>query len=189
MNEKHTESQEFSYIVNIDNIANKGLRIKIKASSSDLKGLARRFNLLSLENFHINFHVKPVSGGNKISVTGDMTADVIQACIVNLSPVSSKINEELQLNFTTIDGNIANNKTNSNISLNDDDCDMIENNMLDLAEVAAQQLSLIIDPYPRSDNADLKVFADQISSGKKKIFTIDDKPNPFAVLSKLNKKS
>ncbi len=188
MSENNIKKPEFSHIVNVDNIANKGVHLKLKPNSDELTKLASRFNLLSLNNFNIKLHVKPVSAGNKILVNGHIKADIIQSCIINLSQVSSKIDEEFQLNFITVNYDSIGNKDDLEISLNDD-YDIIEDNMIDIGEVAAQQLSLIIDPYPRSDNADLKFFTDEIFADKKKTFTIDDKFSPFDILSKLDKKS
>lgn len=186
MNENiENKSPEFSHPVVVDNIPNKGLRVKLQPSAEELILLMDRFNLLVLDNVKVAIHVKPLAGGYKMRVMGSLHADVTQACIVNLTPVSSQIDEEFQLDFappTYIEHDVE-------LSLEDDDAyEPIEDGVLDLGEITAQQLSLAIDPYPRSKTADLNSVQQDTKGKNGPKFDVDKKPNPFAVLEKLKEK-
>ena len=186
MNENiEAQVPEFSHPVVVDTIPNKGLRIKLAPNSKELTLLMSRFDLLALDHVRAAVQVKPLAGGHKMRVIGSVQADVIQACIVNLSPVSSRIDEEFQVDFappTYIEHDIE-------LSLEDDDAyEPIEDGVLDIGEIVAQQLALAIDPYPRSEAADLETVREDTKGKNGPKFETNVKPNPFAVLKNLKEK-
>ena len=65
-------------------------------------------------------------------------------------------------------------KVSVDIDMDSPDITPVENNRIDLAELATQYLILFMNPYPHKQNA---VFEDKIEG--------ENKPNPFAVLEKL----
>jgi len=186
MNENNKiQTPEFSHPITVENIPNKGVRVKLEPNLEELTLLMNRFDLLGLVNMKAALHVKPLSGGHKIRIIGTVQADVVQACIVNLSPVSSQINEEFEIDFSPeayIEHDVE-------MSLADDDaCEPIEDGVLDLGEIVAQQLALLINPYPRSETADLDSVREDTKGKNGPKFEVNDKPNPFAVLKGLKEK-
>ena len=64
--------------------------------------------------------------------------------------------------------------------INDDVPDIIENGVINLADIALEQVALQLDDYPRAEG---EVF----DYGKYSDFKTETKENPFAVLAKLKK--
>lgn len=186
MNENiENQTPEFSHPIEVDKIPGKGRHVKLAPNATELSLLMQRLGLLALDNVKAKVHVVPRAGGHKMRITGQFQADITQACIVNLSPVFEKIDEEFQLDFAPqkfIEHDVE-------LSLEDDDAyEPIEDGVLDLGEIVSQQLSLAINPYPRSKNADLNAVRDDTSTKAGPKFDAEEKPNPFAVLKKLKEK-
>ena len=64
--------------------------------------------------------------------------------------------------------------------------DALEGDLVDVGEIVAQTLSISMDPYPKAKGASVKAPKNvNISVNEPEL----EKPNPFAVLSKLKDKS
>jgi uncharacterized metal-binding protein YceD (DUF177 family) len=129
-----------------------------------------------------------------ISVTGTLVADVTQACVTTLEPVSDHIEEDFEGWY--LDESQATSFTRAKKRLNpvddesidlpplddeetavtheQDDPEPVVNGMVDIGELVAQYLSLALNPYPHSEEA--------LKSGPLGEEGDLAKPNPFGVL-------
>ena len=109
------------------------------------------------------------------------TADVVQSCVVTLEPVRSHIAREFTRLYQIPEG-VRHAPAKRAIQLTshveDDEPEMLESFVLDIALPVLEELSLAIDPYPRKPGVAFQPPADALGKAE----------NPFAVLKTLRTK-
>ena len=179
------EPVEFSRPLAVDRIAGHSSQVEIEANVAERAALAERFDLLSLDRFTARFSVRRLRK-DLIRVKGRIAAGLVQACVVSLEPVPGKIDEEFELDFLE-GGDGRAGADAGEIDLDAEAADGPEPLMrpeIDLGEVAAEQLGLAIDPYPRRAGAE--VPAEWAAEPDPEPAPVE-KVNPFAALGKLKK--
>jgi len=164
---------EFSRTVAANGIGGDGLDVGFEANSAERSALARRFGLIGIDRFAVAAKLR-LGAGDVIRAKVTLDADVLQSCIVTLEPVASRISEAFEATFAEdVVGGVE-----VEVEVDyaaPDPPEPIVGGRLELGELAAQHLSLALDPYPRRPDAEaLAVEGDA-----------DDARRPFAVLSKL----
>ena len=166
---------EFSRPILVDRLSSVEFVEAIEADSSERSRLAERFGLVSLDRLDASVRVQRREGGI-VRVAGQLVADVVQTCVVTLEPFPSHIEDSFTVEFTQ-----APLETVQDLSLDpeQDAPEPIEGGTIDVGELAAQHLSLALDPHPRAPGAELDGgWSDPGTS----------EPSPFAVLEKLKHK-
>ncbi|WP_262695053.1 YceD family protein [Kordiimonas aquimaris] len=161
-------------------------RFKVEASEAELSGLAERFKIVSIAFLSADISVSTARDRDAIIVSGHVSAKLKQKCIVSLAPVDEIIDEDFELNL--VEPEIANQFDEDEVYLDPDapDYDALEGEQVALGEIVAQTLSVMMDPYPRAADAELQ----DVPNGSVSVNAeLEKKPNPFAVLSKLNDES
>lgn len=120
-------------------------------------------------------------GRNDFFMEARLTATVTQPCVISLEPVVTKIDAEVRRHYTA-DFKIAD---NDEAEIPDDDTLEPLGEVIDAGEVAVEELSLALPPYPRAKDAELgeAVFAEPGSAPLK-----DEDLKPFAGLASLKDK-
>ena len=100
-----------------------------------------------------------------VDVEGRLAARVVQDCVVTDEPFEHEVSERFAVQCVP-EGQES----------DDDDPDSVDQvtyagTVIDLGELAAEQLALALDPYPRSPGAVLPASGDEVA-------------NPFAALLK-----
>ncbi len=141
---------EFSHIMKLDQIGAGADNVAISASAEARAGLAKRFDLLTLDKLEAELSV--LRDKEAVLVKGRFRARLVQACVATGEPITSALNEGLLIRFQPLTSLVP----DAEIELADTDCDVmeLEGNAVDLGEAVAQSLLLALDPYPRSPNAD-----------------------------------
>lgn len=177
-----SETVEFSIPIEVDEIPNKGVRRAIEADEAERAALAARFGLRALTALTGRFELKPLAGGPMIRLSGVLTAALEQACVVTGEPVSDVLEIPVGMEFAPpgmIDENIE-------LTLADaDPPEPIEGGVIDLGEIAAQQLALSLNPYPRAAGVDFDDVLEDLPEGRKSAIDRSELDNPFAKLSAL----
>lgn len=180
------EPVEFSRPIAVDRIATTASRIEIAANGAERAALAERFGLLSLDRLTARFAVRRVRK-DQIRVTGHMEAKLVQACVVTLEPVPAEIAEDFELDFVEAAPGRSGGAP-AELDLDFDVADGPEpltGPEIDLGEIAAEQLGLAIDPYPRKAGAAVpSAWAGEPVPDPAPA----EKVNPFAELEKLRKR-
>lgn len=172
-------SPEFSCPLSIEGVVpDKERKELIQATEQECAALAERLGLRELSGFKADLRIRRVSGGGVLRVSGHIEADIVQACVVSLRDVPGRISTDFDTFFTENRDEVALGKEIEFTAEEDDAPEMIVNGMIDLGEVAAQYLSLNIDPYPRAPGVSLA--AQLAATGGQ-----SRKENPFAVLAGL----
>ena len=178
MPRQHSDSQEFSRFIEADSVGTRPLERRISANAEERAALARRFDLLALDRLEAVLELKR-AGSGVVHVAGDLEADVVQACVVTLEPVPARIAERFTADFAAEDNLRAGDEE---IGFEDQDPpEPIRNGHIDLGELAAEQLALALDPYPRAPGAAVpEAYAPGEAAGEGPAPSI----NPFSILKK-----
>lgn len=171
--EKDDMTGEFSRLIAVEGIIpDKTREENIEATSAECAALSARFGLKELEYFRARLSIRRVAGGDMVRLEGHIEAEVTQTCVVSLQNVHSHIETDFETFFSE-DG-----KTDDEIDFTlegaENTPEPLVNGMIDLGEVAAQYLSLELDPYPRAPGVSL---AAQMSETGAVV-----RNSPFAVL-------
>jgi len=151
-------SPEFSRPVAPDHVPPEGTSVHLAASAEECGLLARRFELIDLTRLEGDVRVVPVEGTDVIHVSGHLSADVVQSCVVTLDPVPATVEADFDRLFSDdvpdeVEGEVE-------IDPEADAPEPLVGGMLDLGEMLAEELSLALEPYPRSPEAD-RLLAEQ----------------------------
>jgi hypothetical protein len=142
---------EFSRPVAADHIGAQESEWEIAADAAERQRLAARFALLALERLTAVLRLRR-SGSGLIHLRGRFEADVVQACVVTLEPVRSRVAESFALTFTTRRGTGGGEVV---IDLDaEDPPEELTDGHIDLGETVVQQLAVALDPYPRAPGAE-----------------------------------
>jgi uncharacterized metal-binding protein YceD (DUF177 family) len=170
---------EFSRPLSLDRISTTQHREEIAATDKERADLADRFGLLSLDKLSASFTLKRVRK-DLVRVKGRVTAELAQACVVTLDPVAARIDERFEVDF--LEGAQP---AVTDLELDAEAAGAPEpapDGWIDLGELAAEQLGLALDPYPRKPGAEVPAEWKAEPAAEP---VADERPNPFAALEKL----
>jgi len=151
---------EFARPVDVSRLASGEGSYDLKATAEERVALAQRFGLLSLEGLEAKVRLARLPGG-LLRLSGTLSADVVQACVVTLEPVRARVDDEFTVAYRVgaVDGEKA-----VVLSGEAEVVEPLPGGILDLGEAVAQQLSLALDPYPRSPGAAAEAASESLAS-------------------------
>jgi len=162
----------------VTDIGDRGLGQTREASEEERIELARELDIPSCERLSVTYELKPLGAG-RYTFGGTLDADVTQACVVTLEPVSAHLSEAFAIELGPTDAledepPVAGDREVSSIP----DVEPIEDGRIDVGSMVFGTLSAALPQYPRKpgvefDWVDPKVAADP------------DGASPFAALAKL----
>lgn len=168
---------EFSRRIQAVDAPRLGRYYTVTAEAGEREQLAKRFDLIGIDSLVGDFTVRTVGAGPLIRVEGRIRASVTQRCVTSLRPVPATIDEGIVAEFGPDEADL-----DVELTLEDEDPpEAFDNGAIDLGELAAQHLSLALDPFPRAEDA--KIDTDGLGEA----ITVDAPNNPFAVLSALKR--
>jgi len=142
---------EFSRIVNLANLPEKGREEHLTSSAAERTALAKRFDLHDLGAFEATVTLTP-STENTVILTGTVTAHLSQRCVISLDPIETTLSIPLSLRLIPNTSPMNQEETLQHIEMTED-FEVIVHHKADLGELVAQQLGLALDPYPRKEGA------------------------------------
>lgn len=158
---------ELSRLVDLHRLPPGEAVFDIAASAVERQALAGRFDLLALDRFEAQVRLSRLPGGF-LRLSARLSADVVQACVVTLEPVASRVEDEFTLSY----GATAPLDEISPSGAGDLIEPLPTSGQLDIGEAVAQQLSLALDPYPHAPGAQVAPSAGPVGT------------SPFAALAK-----
>jgi uncharacterized metal-binding protein YceD (DUF177 family) len=173
---KAEPSPEFSHIVSLSEIGAAAKPRHILANEAERAALAKRFGLVSLDRLEADVALIP--DGNRYIAEGRLLGEASQACVASGVAVPSRIDENFRIRFAAE----ASYDEEAEIELDADECDTLfhDGRTIDLGEAVAQSFALLLDPFPRSPNADAVLKA----AGVKE----EGEAGPFGALAALKDK-
>lgn len=169
---------ELSRIFHMDKVTAKTKTcFHVKADQAEREALAKRFELIDLKYFEVEFTIDCGREEASYEVAGKGIADVVQTCVVTLKDVPAHL--EFSIKLIVQEGEEKPIDENDLSFLEEEvDVEYYQENQIDLGEIAAQYLALALDPYPHAEGADKASIGDEKE-------VLNEIISPFAVLQKL----
>lgn len=158
--------QNAVYPVNTDDITAKGRRYDITLDTQTLDMLAQRFGVTAIRDFKAEVAARRLDDGCTVVIEGTVRAQVEQPCVVTLEPVVEMVEEGFEAHFLDEERVSSFAKALREKQDKDEDTlkerqmpesheepEAIVGGMIDIGDLAAQYLSLAIDPYPHTAEA------------------------------------
>lgn len=171
-----TEQPEFSRPLKVDHMTpGNEIRKTIEPDQAERDALVGRLGILGLDCLTADVGVHRMAGGKLFRVEGRIVADVVQRCVVTMAPVPGHIEERFEELFA-LEGYEAPEDPD-----NDDLPEVFDGHEIDIGELAAQILSLVLDPFPRDRDAAVEpVDGDEAND--------EERRRPFEGLAEMLKK-
>jgi uncharacterized metal-binding protein YceD (DUF177 family) len=160
---------ELSRPLAVERVGRAGLDLLVEASRDECAALARRMNLPAVLSLSCRFHLEQDRAAT-LSARGHLVARVVQTCVVSLEDFTTIVEELFVLRL------VSSGTESDNPDPEEPDEIPYDDGIVDLGEVAAEQLALALDPYPRAPGAVLPEIE------------IDAEAGQFASLSALKRR-
>ena len=177
---------DFIFMLDVDEVHAEGRTYKLRATKSQLSDLVDRFKLVALNSFSAEISVQSEAKADTVWIRGNIEADLVQQCVVTLGDVPEQVSDSFELMLVSPE--LAEKMDEDEVYLDPKapDYDAFEGPTIPVGDIVAQTLSVLMDPYPKQAHAKLRVPNGQGVTVNEEL---EEKPNPFAVLSKLRDKS
>jgi len=182
-----TAKSEIERLVDLEKLGPAGTALEITTSENERAALVKRFGFLGLPAFSARMTVDRKPGG-RIVVEGRLKGRIVQACILSLDPVTQELDDAFRLVFAEdVDEERDPESGEALLNANGDAPEPLTGNMLDVGEIAAEQLSLTADPYPRRPGIKLEDVLPKPKGGARRAAP-EPRRHPFAGLAALRDK-
>ncbi|WP_275790331.1 YceD family protein [Pararhizobium gei] len=173
------EKPAFSFPVKVGNISANAVTVHLEANAAELKALRDLWNVSEVVSLSSDLQIARWKKDG-VRIRGRVEATIVQACVVTLEPVESKIDEPVEAIFVPEGSRLARIAANDGGEMildpdGPDLPDMFTGDTIDVGVAVTEHAALAIDPYPRKPGA---TFGERIESTDKD----DARPNPFAAL-------
>lgn len=170
--------KDFSYPLKIDDLNQQEQHYHIAADKGQLKALQQVLQVEDVKSFVADISLKLKLKEHRLDVWGCVKAELELKSVISLENFYKKYTAPFALYFDT-------KATYKDIremdpDLDDEIPDIIENGQIDLANIAIEQLALIMEDYPRREGESF-CFTSEFDE------QTDQTENPFAILAKLKK--
>lgn len=123
----------------------------LKATEAECAALAKRFGLHSIQQLTIDLKIYARMGHPILDFVGQIKADLMPFCRVSNEHFPTVLVDKFNETFTT--SKALANQLEAESEDGDDAPELIEGEIFDYGEVAAQWFGLYLDPYPRKPGA------------------------------------
>ncbi len=148
----------------------------IEATLDERAAVAKALDLLECRSVELRYNLKSMQPSG-YRMRAEVTASVVQACVITAEPVAAVAREEVDLDLLPAKPGSSHEEDLSIDPLAETLSETYADGRIDLGQYAFELLSTAIDPYPRIPGAE---FADPGAADKAKL-------SPFAALAKLRK--
>jgi hypothetical protein len=155
---------------------------RIEATPQERIQLAELFKIKSLDSFSFDYTLKPALL-DRAELTGEIHAELTQACVLTLEPVSERVDETVSVECWPQEQIVAENASGNDddpLAIPEDPPVPIVDGRIDVGAVGAEILASAINPYPRRNDAEFDWQDPRDADGQAS--------GPFADLAKLKPK-
>lgn len=159
MPQKPEPAPEFSRPIPRERLDGQVITEEISATPQERAALARRFRLAGLDLLRATAIIEPAEGADGkaglLRLSGHLSAEVRQACVVSLAPVARRVEEDFTLLYSLEPGPTPGAEAVEVVvdPEAEEPPEPLGPGGLDLGEAVAQQLAGALDPYPRAPGA------------------------------------
>lgn len=152
-----------------------GQDVTVVATETERAALAADLGVEAIDALEGRLRV--VAKHGRVRVTGRVVADLQQTCVVSLEVFGSRLDEEVDVEFTSRIDEIAPPKAGEEAEADLDAPDELIGDLIDLGAITAEFLALGLDPHPRKPGV---AFEQATEDG-------GAEPSPFAALAGLKR--
>ncbi|WP_438852329.1 YceD family protein [Brevundimonas nasdae] len=128
-----------------------GLSRTLEPDADARKRIARALDLQGLEDFATDISITPTPSTSEWTLKGRVTAHAVQTCGLTLEPLPVDVDRRFSIQLVEA----APQETDEiEVTLDEEDADLIEDGKIDLGQYAVEQLALSLDPFPRKPGAE-----------------------------------
>lgn len=172
---------EFSRVVRLDEIGRMRWPAHITAEADERAALARRFGYVEIMSLEADYSLTREQ--DAVLATGEIRATLSQPCVATAEPVAERVREPFSIRFVPEgEGDDPAIGNEDEIEIDADGVDIVtySRERIDIGEAVAETLALVVNPYPRSPDADTFLKEAGVLS--------EDQAGPFAALAALKPK-
>lgn len=163
-----------------------GIEFELEADPEERAALARRFDLLELRSLTAHGALERSADRREIRLRGQLMADVVQTCVVSLEPVAATVSAPFERRYFRLARGEELPEPDETIDLQDEEAEIepLRTGSIEIGEVLAEELGLVLDPYPRRPDAyeQLPELGPHVSLGEPEP---EPAESPFAALGQL----
>ena len=166
-----------------------GLALAFEANAEERAALARRLDLVSLEALAAQLRFEPADEvDGAIRVTGSIRAELTQRCVVTLEPVPRTLSASISVLYAPLPAEQPGHEVE--VLAEDEEAEPLPEDGIDVGEVVAEHLALLLDPYPRHPDAPAGPLTYSAGEDGTEEVASDggDAGGPFAALGQLKSK-
>lgn len=176
---KPGDAAAFSYLVKVGHVSANPVRVRLSADERERHALAEIWNIEGVNSLTAELQIARWKRDG-VRIKGNVSGEIVQACIVTLEPVVSTIEQEIDQIFVPEGSKLARIVADGvgEMVLDPDGPDLPETfvgDTIDAGELVAEFAALGIDPYPKKPGAEFTAHIESVDEE-------DRKPSPFAVL-------
>lgn len=144
---------EFSRPAPLERLGDGDIVEEITANAEERVALAERLGLRALDRLTARLRLRRGGGKGVVHVSGRFEADITQACVISLEPVTSHLAEDFTLSYT-LEPEAASKEIVIEADM-EDPPEPVGPDGLDLGEAVTQLLFVAVDPYPHAPDVNL----------------------------------
>jgi len=172
----------FSYPLKVADLPKNAPRgFSLELTAQDLESIAKDLGILDLKKLRFEGALA-FNGQGEVVVTADLGVSAVQACVVTLEPVKSRIDEQITRRFSP---HLEPAGDDHQMLPDDDENVDALGDIIDLGAILIESIALNLPDFPRAEGAELeqKTFAEPGV-----IALEDEDTKPFASLAALKDK-
>ncbi len=167
----------FSYQIIVDNLPQNEQHYKLRCDAGDLEKIKEILKVPGVKSFSSDIYLKYTRREHLLKLWGTATAELTLESVVSLELFDKKYETAFELTYDTEATLKSQREAEEEISINDNLPDVVINGKIDLADIAIEQIALMMEDYPRREG--------EVFSFKSEFTPEDERRNPFAELAKL----
>ena len=172
-----------------EEVGPQGLTTAIEFNESERDALRHRLDLLALDRLRAELRFEPADeAAGAIRVSGTIQAQLAQSCVVTLEPVPRALSESISVLYALVPEDSSEHEVD--VLAEGDEAEPLPAGGIDVSEIVAEHLALMLDPYPRHPDAPdepITYAAGEREAGKSAPGD-DMDAGPFAALGQLKSK-
>ena len=144
----------FSRLASVTRALNGAVRLQIAASAEERAMLCRALGLEALDRLEADATLRPGALAGSLRLSAEWSADVVQACILTLDPVASRLADRFELVFAPAAAAPSDAEPVAFDVDAEDPPEPLPADAVDVGAALVEQLALALDPYPRKIGAE-----------------------------------
>jgi len=164
-----------------DTVQPRGTQVTVEATAEERQAVTELLDIVSIQSIVGRFTITPWRRTG-FRITGEVQAEVEQACVVTLDPVPETVRETVDVTYLPASEIEPPADEEIEVALDaEDPPEAIDGPAVDLGMLATEFVAVGLDPYPRKPGVEFTPFIEDDGSN-------DALPSPFAALGALKPK-